>query len=72
MQADNVLNRYIQSEMPRRNDSSERKRHLDRWRIELGFLTLAVNEWGWLENSPVRKVTKVKGTQGSYSFPVRR
>lgn len=108
-----MLDKYASDEMPKRKDSYERSRHLNRWRTDLGYLsladvtpaklaevrdkmlaektpntsvprspatvnrymaalshafTLAVNEWGWLEDSPMRKVKKLKEPRGRIRF----
>ncbi len=31
-------------------------------------MTIAVNEWGWLDDSPLRKVTKPKEPRGRIRF----
>ncbi len=107
-----MVERYINFEVPRRSDQKTRTRELMRWSDEIGHLTLAdvtpakiaeirdkmlteptprgekrapgtvarymaslshaftiaVNEWGWLEDSPMRKVKKPKEPRGRIRF----
>jgi integrase len=52
-------------------DSGKRRSHatVNRYLAALSHVfTIATNEWGWLDSSPVRKVTKMKEPRGRVRF----